>query len=105
MSEPFLKGLHAFASHPLVGEARGAGLIGAVELVADKASKAGFERPGTGLYLAERCHDHGLIIRPIGDIIAFCPPLVISETDIREMFARFGRALDETAAWIAAGRQ
>jgi 4-aminobutyrate--pyruvate transaminase len=104
MSEPFLEGLHAFASHPLVGETRGAGLIAAVELVADKARKAAFETPGTGLYLAERCHDHGLIIRPIGDIIAFCPPLIISEADIKEMFARFGRALDETAVWVAGGR-
>jgi 4-aminobutyrate--pyruvate transaminase len=103
VSDDFLEGLHRFASHPLVGEARGAGLIGAVELVADKPSKAAFPQPGkTGLFLAERCHDHGLIIRPIGDIAAFCPPLIITRGEIKEMFRRFARALDDTAAWVAA---
>jgi 4-aminobutyrate--pyruvate transaminase len=42
--------------------------------------------------------------RTIGDTIAFCPPLITSEADIKEVFARFGRALDETAAWVAGGR-
>ena len=103
MSVPFIAGLRSFASHPLVGEARGIGLIGAIELVADKANKAPFPKPGTGLHLAESCHDHGLILRPIGDIIAFCPPLTINETEIAEMFRRFSRALDDTTAWIAGG--
>ena len=40
---------------------------------------------------------------PIGDIIAFCPPLTINETEIAEMFTRFSRALDDTTAWIADG--
>jgi 4-aminobutyrate--pyruvate transaminase len=103
MSEPFLDGLHAFATHPLVGETRGAGLIGAVELVSDKATKAPFAQPGrTGLHLAERCHEHGLIVRPIGDVIAFCPPLTITAAEIREMFARFGRALEDTVTFAAA---
>ncbi|MCR4282952.1 MAG: aspartate aminotransferase family protein [Bauldia sp.] len=103
VSEDFLEALHGFAGHPLVGEARGAGLIGALELVSDKRTKAPFAEPGkTGLHLAERCHDHGLIVRPIGDIIAFCPPLIITRAEIREMFARFSRALDDTTAWVAA---
>ena len=46
VSDDFLAGLHRFADHPLVGEARGAGLIGAVELVSDKATKAPFARAG-----------------------------------------------------------
>ena len=102
VSEDFLAELRRFASHPLVGEARGAGLIGAIELVADKVTKAPFAQPGkTGLFVAERCHDHGLIVRPIGDIVALCPPLVITRAEIREMFARFGRALEDTATWVA----
>lgn len=95
----FERALRGFESHPHVGEARAVGLIGALEFVADKASKAPFDRPGAyGARLAELCHEEGLIIRAIGDVIAFCPPLVISEGDMDEMFARFGRALARAPA-------
>jgi 4-aminobutyrate--pyruvate transaminase len=90
----FQERLHAFASHPLVGEARGIGLIGALEFVSDKATKAPFDPPGScGARIAELCHEEGLIIRAIGDVIAFCPPLIITPQEIDEMFDRFGRAL------------
>ncbi|HLG46506.1 MAG TPA: aspartate aminotransferase family protein [Reyranella sp.] len=94
LSPHFLARLEQFADHPYIGEARGVGLIGALELVADKQSKAGFAQPGSvGAKLAELCHEEGLIIRAIGEIIAFCPPLIITEKEIDEMFDRFGRAL------------
>ncbi|HYC26262.1 MAG TPA: aspartate aminotransferase family protein [Roseiarcus sp.] len=94
LSGRFLQRLESFAHHPYVGEARGVGLIGALELVADKATKAGFAQPGSaGARLADLCHEEGLIIRAIGEIIAFCPPLVISGAEIDEMFDRFARAL------------
>jgi len=94
LSPQFLERLRAFADHRLVGEARGAGLIGALEFVADKATKAPFERPGAvGLRLAELGHEEGLIVRAIGDTIAFCPPLIITRAQIDDMFDRFGRAL------------
>ena len=93
MSATFLEELHRFSDHSLVGEARGMGLIGGIELVSDKRTKAGFAKPGaTGLQLAELCHEEGLIVRAIGDVIAFCPPLIIERDEIVEMFARFGRA-------------
>jgi 4-aminobutyrate--pyruvate transaminase len=96
--------LREFADHPLVGEVRGIGLIAAVELVTDKASKAKFDPPGkAGGYLSERAHEHGLIIRAMQDSIAFCPPLIITEVQVDEMVARFAHALNETQAWIAAG--
>jgi 4-aminobutyrate--pyruvate transaminase len=83
-----------FASHPLAGEARGAGLIGGLEFVVDKATKAPFDAPGAfGLRLAELCQEEGLIIRAIGDLMAFCPPLIITEAEIDDMFDRFWRAL------------
>ena len=86
--------LRSFADHPLVGEARGVGLIGALEFVADKSTKAAFDPPGSlGGQLAELCHEEGLIIRAIGDVIAFCPPLIITSEQIDELFDRFGRAL------------
>jgi 4-aminobutyrate--pyruvate transaminase len=98
LAPQFQERLRKFAAHPLVGEVRGVGLIGALEFVADKASKAAFDPPGScGAKLAELCHEEGLIIRAIGDVIAFCPPLVISSADIDEMFDRFGRALKRLA--------
>jgi 4-aminobutyrate---pyruvate transaminase len=94
LAPQFQARLREFAGHPFVGEARGIGLIGALELVADKASKAAFEKPGAvGARLAELCQEEGLIIRAIGDIIAFCPPLVINSAEVDEMFDRFARAL------------
>jgi len=90
----FQERLQSFASHPNVGEARGIGLIGALEFVADKATKAAPTPPGSiGARISELCHEEGLIIRNIGDIIAFCPPLIITPAEIDEMFDRFGRAL------------
>ena len=71
-------GLRRFQDHPLTGEVRGIGLIGAVELVADKATKTPFDpKANVGGFLAKRAQHHGLIIRPLGDTIAFCPPLII----------------------------
>lgn len=95
--------LARFADHPLVGDVRGAGLIAAVELVADKATKARFDPVGrAGGILFGKGHEHGVIIRAIGDQIAFCPPLIITQDEVREMVARFGRALDDTYAALKA---
>ena len=96
----FQSELHKFADKPLVGETRGIGLIGGIELVEDKATKRPFEKPGTGARVAEACQKHGLIIRAIGDTIAFCPPLIITKDQITELFRRFGAALDEVTSAI-----
>jgi 4-aminobutyrate---pyruvate transaminase len=94
-------GLRRFASHPLVGEVRGIGLIGAVELVRDKATKAPFDAAeAVGPFLAKRGHHHGLILRALGDSIAFCPPLIINEAEIDLMLGRFALALDDTFAMV-----
>jgi 4-aminobutyrate---pyruvate transaminase len=94
--------LHGFSGHPLVGESRGVGLMGALELVADKPTKRSFEPSrNVGLHCFSRAEDRGLIIRAIGDTIAFCPPLIITEPQIDEMFDRFAKALDETQVWIS----
>src|SRR5665213_599126 len=92
-----------FAGHPLVGEVRGVGLVAAIELVRDKASKASFDpQLGVGNMLTADINKHGLIMRQIGDAQAFSPPLVITEAEIDEMLDRFGKALDDTAARLAA---
>ncbi|MET0259114.1 MAG: aminotransferase class III-fold pyridoxal phosphate-dependent enzyme, partial [Methylobacterium sp.] len=95
--------LARFRSHPLVGEVRGVGLIAAVELVADKATKARFDPVGkAGMPLFGFGHEHGVIVRAIGDQIAFCPPMIIRPNEVVEMVARFERALADTAAHLAA---
>ena len=90
-------GLQRFADHPLVGEVRGIGLIGALELVANKTTKAPFDpQAGVGGFLAQRAHHHGIVIRALGDSIPFCPPLIVNESEIDLMFERFERALEDT---------
>jgi 4-aminobutyrate--pyruvate transaminase len=95
----FLDGLRRFAGHALVGEVRGIGLIGGVELVQDKASKAPFDpKQGVGAIFAAHALEGGLIVRAMGDTVALCPPLIITSEEIDEMLRRFGKALDDTAA-------
>lgn len=99
----FQSRLHAFADHPLVGETRGLGLIGAVELVEDKAARRNFD-PARKIAprLMALAADHGLIVRALpNDAVAFCPPLIIDKTQIDDMFDRFGRALDDLTGELA----
>ncbi|NIP13434.1 MAG: aminotransferase class III-fold pyridoxal phosphate-dependent enzyme [Pseudomonadales bacterium] len=101
VSEPFLERLAALADHPLVGDARGVGLLGAVELVADKDARTPFDAArGVGAHCQERCESHGLILRALGDVVAICPPLIISAEQIDELFTKLERALDDTLAWV-----
>jgi 4-aminobutyrate--pyruvate transaminase len=97
-------GLRAVADHPLVGEARGVGLIGAWELVRDKATRASFDpKAGVGAQLVKNAQKRGAIIRVLpGDIIAFSPPLVIQAHELRELLAHATAALDDTWAWVKA---
>ena len=97
----FQERIRSFADHPLVGETRGVGLIGAVELVADKATKRPFEpTQAVGRTCSEIAEGHGLIVRSLVDSVAFCPPLIITETQIDDMFDRFAKALEETESWV-----
>ncbi|GHD54722.1 aspartate aminotransferase family protein [Thalassobaculum fulvum] len=95
----FLERLHALGAHPLVGETRGRGLMGALEIVADKATKAPFDpKAGAGALAYKAAAEHGLIVRSIGDTIAFTPPLIINESQIDEMFDKMHKALDDALA-------
>ncbi len=97
----FQKRLSSLSDHPLVGETRGVGLMGACELVADKGSKRSFDpKLGVGAYCITRALDYGLIVRSLGDTVAFCPPLIITEDQIDELFDRFSQALADTEAWV-----
>ncbi|MCP5037408.1 MAG: aminotransferase class III-fold pyridoxal phosphate-dependent enzyme [Rhodobacteraceae bacterium] len=103
VSIPFQKRLKALADHPLVGESRGLGLIGGLELVKDKATRANFDpAQKVASWVAERAIDHGLIVRPLlNDTIAFCPPLIIDEGQINDMFDAIERALDDAMTYVA----
>ena len=91
----FQRRLKALAGHPLVGEARGTGLIGAIELVADKGTKMPFDPVGmAGAKVNALCQENGLISRAMGDSLALCPPLIITEAEIATMFDRLEKALD-----------
>jgi len=95
--------LQAFASHPLVGEVRGMGLIAALELVANKDSRQPFADNVPAYFCQKACEDHGLILRAMGgNSLALCPPLIINELQVDELVDKLGRALDETLAYVSA---
>ncbi len=97
----FQAGLQKFADNPLVGEARGVGLIGALEIVADKASKTPFDEEHLiGEQVVRVAQKNGLILRPIGAAVIFAPPFIISEAEIDDMFSRTTKVLDEIEAIV-----
>ncbi len=98
------QGLQQFKGHPLVGDVRGLGLIGAIELAAEPAQRKPFDpKRGVGAYFVQRAQQHGLIVRVLaGDVIAFSPPLIISEAEIDAVLERAKLALADTLAWVQA---
>jgi adenosylmethionine-8-amino-7-oxononanoate aminotransferase len=96
----FAQGLDALLAHPLVGDSRHRGLLGALELVADKDSKAGFD---PALKLSERiaaaAYENRLIFRAFGDnILGFAPALSYTEAEFDLMFERLEKTLDDVLA-------
>jgi 4-aminobutyrate--pyruvate transaminase len=93
--------LRALGEHPLVGEARGVGLIGTLELVKDKKTRENFE-PGArvALYAGQRAQAHGVITRGMGDNLNLCPPLIITEGQIDDLMGRIKLSLDDTLDWL-----
>ncbi|WP_374331032.1 aminotransferase [Aestuariivirga sp.] len=102
MSPVFQTRLNKLADHPMVGETRGVGLIGAVELVADKKTKRPFDpKKMVGAATVNALQEMGLITRNIQDSVALCPPLIITTDEIHEMFDIFEKGLDQMEAWAA----
>lgn len=87
--------------HPLVGEARGLGLMAGFELVSDKRTKRPFEpKNGIGSHCVRCAEVEGLIVRAVGgDTITVCPPLIITPGEIDELFRRLRRAFDRVLDW------
>ncbi len=87
----------ALEDHPLVGEARGVGLIGALELVRDKASRQGFADPGEiGTVCRDLCIANGLVMRAVRDTMIIAPPLVMTRAQVDELIDKARIALDLT---------
>ncbi|MBR9874743.1 aspartate aminotransferase family protein [Vibrio sp. J1-1] len=95
----FAKRWAELADHPMVGEARSVGLVGAIELVKDKETKQRFDKE---LDVGTRCRDHcfnsGVVLRAVGDSMICSPPLIITKSEIDELVALAKLALDNTLA-------
>jgi len=86
------------AAHPLVGEARGVGFMGALELVADKATGRFFPNRGdVGLICRDHCFANGLVMRAVQDTMIIAPPLVMERAQVDELIDKAWRCLDLTA--------
>ena len=94
----FWAGLKRCEGHPLVGEVRGVGLVGAIELSPDIANKGMFDPAAkVAPYMVARAKEHGLIMRALpSDSVAFCPPLIVTEAQIGTIMERAEKALAET---------
>ena len=95
---PYLrKKWHSLSDHPLVGETRIAGLMGALELVADKTSLERFDKKiGVGTICRDICVNNGLVMRAVGDIMIIAPPLIITREQIDELTEKAWKCLDLT---------
>ncbi|MFN0217478.1 MAG: aspartate aminotransferase family protein [Hyphomicrobium sp.] len=91
------KMLGKFKDHPLVGEVRSVGMLGAIELVADKRTRRRFADPGR---VGQMCRDHffreGFIMRAVFDTLVTAPPLIWTDAEFAEAERIIGKALDQT---------
>lgn len=103
LAPAFQAGLRSFAERRWVGNVRGVGLIGAIELMADKASRTPFAADRkAGYRFAALALEEGLIVRAMGDSIGLCPPLIITAAELADLFARLTRAMDRFDAEMGA---
>jgi putrescine aminotransferase len=89
------------SDHPLVGEIRGVGLVGAIELTADQRTRAFFpEKAAVGMRCRNHCFQNDFIMRAVRDTMVFAPPLIIDDAQIEEFVKRAALAIDLTYAEI-----
>ena len=105
-SAPYLEtALAGLADHPLVGEVRSIGLLGAIELVRDKATAPALraDQAAPGSICRDHCFRNGLIMRACWDTMVFAPPLIIDRAEIDEWMVLARRALDMTLEDVSRG--
>jgi adenosylmethionine-8-amino-7-oxononanoate aminotransferase len=101
LTPSFEAGLARLAEHKNIGEWRGKGLMGALEMVKDKDTKEPWPGPmSVSERVANACTDEGLICRPLGQAIVLCPPFICTEAHMDEIFGKLGRAIDKVFADI-----
>lgn len=96
----FQEGIHKLGQHPLIGEARGVGLVAGLEFVKDKETKENFPPAGqvanhAGKFATER----GVLTRGLGDMVSLCPAMIINEAQVDDLMNRMQLALDDTLNW------
>ena len=92
------------AEHPLVGEARGVGLVAAIELVKNKETRERYSGLEVGMRCREHCFANGLVMRAVGDTMIIAPPLVINKEEIDELIDKARTCLDLTARELSSAR-
>ena len=96
----FERRLKALGDHPMVGETRSCGLVGALEMVSSKQTRKPFDpKKAVGPTVVRMIQEHGLILRAIGDSIALCPPMIITEDELDTLFDRLELGLKDALAW------
>jgi putrescine aminotransferase len=86
------------SDHPVVGEARSLGLVGAIEIVKDKSSQERFHKDlGAGSRCRDFCINNGLVMRAVGDTMIVSPPLIFERQHVDELVEKAWRCLDLTA--------
>jgi putrescine aminotransferase len=91
------------ADHPIVGEARSLGMVGAIEIVRDKSSRERFHKDlGAGTRCRDICVDNGLVMRAVGDTMIISPPLIFEDQHVDELVEKAWKCLDLTAASLEA---
>ncbi len=92
------------ADHPIVGETRSLGLVGAIEIVRDKSSRERFAKDQkAGERCRDFCFDNGLVMRAVGDTMIVSPPLIVEAWHVDELVDKARRCLDLTAAALGTG--
>lgn len=100
--EYFQNSIQTLEDHPLVGEVRSVGWLGAIEIVEDKVTKKAFDPDlNVGFRCREHCFNNGLVMRSVGDAMILCPPLIISKAEIDELVEKARDALDATVSELS----
>ena len=93
---------HNLAEHPLVGETRMVGLMGALEIVKNKEPMERFDKEvGAGTFCRDHLIENGLVLRAVGDAIVCAPPLTLSHTEADELIEKMWKSLEQTQQSIA----
>lgn len=95
LGKRLLDGLQTLKEFPFVGDVRGLGLVCGVEIVSDKEARTA--DPGTAMKIFKAAQEHGLRSRPLGNTLAFSPPICIDEEEVDEIVKRLGAAMDRIA--------